>query len=365
MTTASNGYEGDIDTLDSVPPTPPPPFSPDMAFSPGNSTTEVSDHTVSLPNLSSCSEKSASSSSALDLSCTIPEEYILESHPILKDCLSSCPPQLSLSPPSPRKNLSQRVSAIHIPLPPVPTSSPILSTKLTESYPNTPPEASSYLINEYDHTTAPPVPLRCHALTKPTSEYDFKEIRRQQNDKSRKPRPLSIKTTSTIHEFHQPLPSSMSTVDFSSPSRMENDLSRLRKASMGSRPLNINPIKPTNRYHMEIERKISTSLFPTQPTLSVLEDAPTPIATPEPILEPEPVSEPEANRIDIDNWTLEEVGTWLEEIGLSQYKTTFADNDIDGCVLSMLTNENLKEEIGITSFGHRSKIIKQIKNLQK
>lgn len=142
---------------------------------------------------------------------------------------------------------------------------------------------------------------------------------------------------------------------------------------------------------MEIERKISTSLFPTQPTLSVLEDAPTPIATPEPILEPEPVSEPEANRIDIDNWTLEEVklniinfsnfkrrflvpkylflliqvGTWLEEIGLSQYKTTFADNDIDGCVLSMLTNENLKEEIGITSFGHRSKIIKQIKNLQK
>ena len=104
----------------------------------------------------------------------------------------------------------------------------------------------------------------------------------------------------------------MSTMDFSSPSRTEIEVGRLRKGSTGSRPLNINPVKPTNRYHTEIERKISTSLFPTQPALSVLEDVPTPIPTPEPILEPtpEPIPEPdppEENRVDIDKWTLEEV----------------------------------------------------------
>ena len=50
---------------------------------------------------------------------------------------------------------------------------------------------------------------------------------------------------------------------------------------------------------------------------------------------------------------------------MGQYISFFSANDIDGSVLSVLTNENLRDDIGIQSFGHRSKILKQIKFLDK
>lgn len=56
------------------------------------------------------------------------------------------------------------------------------------------------------------------------------------------------------------------------------------------------------------------------------------------------------------------VAQWLEQLDLGQYASVFAENDIDGEVLSELTDSDL-EKIGVT-LGHRKKILKAIAALQ-
>jgi class 3 adenylate cyclase/predicted ATPase len=56
-----------------------------------------------------------------------------------------------------------------------------------------------------------------------------------------------------------------------------------------------------------------------------------------------------------------EVAAWLRDLGLSRYEQTFRDNDIDGDVLSDLTESDL-EKLGI-SLGHRKKLLKAIAEL--
>jgi class 3 adenylate cyclase/predicted ATPase len=58
-----------------------------------------------------------------------------------------------------------------------------------------------------------------------------------------------------------------------------------------------------------------------------------------------------------------QVGTWLHGLGLSQYEQAFRDNDIDDEVLPELTAEDLKE-IGISSVGHRRKLLAAIAALR-
>ncbi len=54
---------------------------------------------------------------------------------------------------------------------------------------------------------------------------------------------------------------------------------------------------------------------------------------------------------------VETVTHWLEQLGLGQYATAFAENDIDLDVLQELDHETLKD-IGVNSAGHRLRIIK-------
>src|SRR5271170_7667115 len=50
---------------------------------------------------------------------------------------------------------------------------------------------------------------------------------------------------------------------------------------------------------------------------------------------------------------------WLEGIGLAQYAQLFRSNDIDGELLHRLTGDDLKE-IGVTSLGHRKKLLQAV-----
>ncbi len=59
---------------------------------------------------------------------------------------------------------------------------------------------------------------------------------------------------------------------------------------------------------------------------------------------------------------LDHVSEWLEQLGLSQYASNFIDNDIDAQLLTQLTETDLKE-LGISSLGHRKKIIGAIETL--
>ncbi|MBR9987324.1 MAG: hypothetical protein KFF68_15580 [Desulfosarcina sp.] len=51
------------------------------------------------------------------------------------------------------------------------------------------------------------------------------------------------------------------------------------------------------------------------------------------------------------------INKWLEKLDLGQYVDLFAENDIDWELLSELDHESLKD-IGVTSTGHRLRIIK-------
>lgn len=57
------------------------------------------------------------------------------------------------------------------------------------------------------------------------------------------------------------------------------------------------------------------------------------------------------------------VEQWLRNLGLAQYAKPFAENDIDFDVLSGLTEADLKE-LGVTSLGHRKRLLAAISELQ-
>lgn len=56
---------------------------------------------------------------------------------------------------------------------------------------------------------------------------------------------------------------------------------------------------------------------------------------------------------------MKQVTEWLEKLGMSEYAQRFADNDIDFSILPDLTDQDL-EKIGVTSLGHRRKILRAI-----
>src|SRR6476646_584587 len=58
-----------------------------------------------------------------------------------------------------------------------------------------------------------------------------------------------------------------------------------------------------------------------------------------------------------------DVVVWLRSLGLGKYEALFHENDIDETVLLTLTAEDLKE-LGVTSFGHRRKLLDAIAALR-
>src|SRR5215813_7052408 len=60
---------------------------------------------------------------------------------------------------------------------------------------------------------------------------------------------------------------------------------------------------------------------------------------------------------------MQQIAEWLEKLGLGQYAQRFAENDIDFEILSDLTDQDL-EKIGVTSLGHRRKLLRAIATLK-
>jgi class 3 adenylate cyclase/predicted ATPase len=59
---------------------------------------------------------------------------------------------------------------------------------------------------------------------------------------------------------------------------------------------------------------------------------------------------------------MQEIGEWLEKLGMSEYAQRFIENNIDANVLSDLTDHDL-QELGVSSLGHRRKILRAIAEL--
>ncbi len=70
-----------------------------------------------------------------------------------------------------------------------------------------------------------------------------------------------------------------------------------------------------------------------------------------------------------NSWSLEDVGVWLDFIGLSQFKPQFSINlnvgekAIDGSCIFLLEDEDLKDDVKITSNIVRKKILNWTKSI--
>jgi hypothetical protein len=59
-----------------------------------------------------------------------------------------------------------------------------------------------------------------------------------------------------------------------------------------------------------------------------------------------------------------DIEKWLRGLGLQQYVTAFRENNVEAEVLLQLTADDLKD-IGVSSVGHRRKLLEAIAELRK
>jgi hypothetical protein len=57
------------------------------------------------------------------------------------------------------------------------------------------------------------------------------------------------------------------------------------------------------------------------------------------------------------------IADWLSQVGMYEYAQRFAENGIDLDILADLTDQDL-EKIGVTTLGHRRKLLRAIANLK-
>ena len=65
----------------------------------------------------------------------------------------------------------------------------------------------------------------------------------------------------------------------------------------------------------------------------------------------------------IQDWDINQIGAWLNGIGMGGYMQCFVQHAIDGKALPQLSSEHLKE-VGVVSVGHRLSLMSSIKKVQ-
>jgi hypothetical protein len=65
------------------------------------------------------------------------------------------------------------------------------------------------------------------------------------------------------------------------------------------------------------------------------------------------------------SWDVKDVCNWVEVIGFGQYRRRFAHHSVDGVLLIALTDEQYKSDLGILPLGHRTALIRAVKELQE
>jgi hypothetical protein len=68
--------------------------------------------------------------------------------------------------------------------------------------------------------------------------------------------------------------------------------------------------------------------------------------------------------VDVEFWSVSDVGEWLSYIQMGQYAPMFAQNEINGLILLDVTLEDL-DYMSITVLGHRKVILKGAEELRR
>ncbi|KAJ8983243.1 hypothetical protein NQ317_011652 [Molorchus minor] len=64
-------------------------------------------------------------------------------------------------------------------------------------------------------------------------------------------------------------------------------------------------------------------------------------------------------------WSVEDVEEWVKQIGFSEYAANFSESRVDGDLLLQLTEENLKDDIGLTNGIKRKRFTRELQKLKK
>ncbi|XP_044267301.1 NAD(+) hydrolase sarm1 isoform X2 [Tribolium madens] len=64
-------------------------------------------------------------------------------------------------------------------------------------------------------------------------------------------------------------------------------------------------------------------------------------------------------------WSAEDVEEWVKQIGFAQYAPSFVESRVDGDLLLQLTEENLREDIGLTNGIKRKRFTRELQKLKK
>lgn len=67
----------------------------------------------------------------------------------------------------------------------------------------------------------------------------------------------------------------------------------------------------------------------------------------------------------VQDWTFDDVGEWLTNLGLSDYIETFQNNHISGKNILDITDQELRDDLGMSSVGHRKNFSKSQEHLKK
>ena len=68
--------------------------------------------------------------------------------------------------------------------------------------------------------------------------------------------------------------------------------------------------------------------------------------------------------VSVESWSLNDVSRWLTSISLSQYQSSFKEGAVDGTFLCELTDDDLRNTLGVEHRLHRKKILFSIRCLK-
>ncbi|XP_077562155.1 WD repeat, SAM and U-box domain-containing protein 1-like [Haemaphysalis longicornis] len=66
----------------------------------------------------------------------------------------------------------------------------------------------------------------------------------------------------------------------------------------------------------------------------------------------------------VGRWTVDQVGDWLEGLGLGQHRAAFAAHAIDGQELLHLTHEGLTNALHVEALGTRARLLREVQGLK-
>lgn len=77
-----------------------------------------------------------------------------------------------------------------------------------------------------------------------------------------------------------------------------------------------------------------------------------------------PIDVPVNSCATVATWTVDDVVSWLHNLGLPQYEEIFQEHQIDGSELLHLTHDSLLTVLKIDTLGHRNKILRAVQGLR-